>query len=152
MEQPSLPFEHSSSALAVEYLAKLGIPQLPEATITSFAMHYIAKGVADHEALFHVVANTKHGGGLQMLLSTVAAENTFVNNIPDELVRMSLFRLSEDEIGQQKLLNAGIKLGISKFLNPQHMAHHAGHVIEDLTQFQEKLVQRVSPTDPGMRK
>jgi hypothetical protein len=151
MEQPALPFEHRTTDIAVECLANLGVPQLSEGTLASFAMHYQDKGLKERSQLFHVFANSKHGGGLQMLLSAVAA-NFFINDIPDETVRMSLFRLSEEEIYQQRIIEAGAKLGISKFKDPQLLETHATHIVGTLTQFQEKLLQRVSPTDPGMRR
>lgn len=151
MEQPALPFEHKTTDIALECLSDLGVPQLSEGTLASFAMHFQDKGLKERASLFHVFSNTKHGGGLRMLLSAVAA-NFFINDIPDETVRMSLFRLSEEEIYQQRLIEAGVKLGISKFDNPQLMGTHATHIVGTLTNFQEKLLQRVSQTDPGMRK
>lgn len=53
---------------------------------------------------------------------------------------------------KEKMVKAGLQLGISSFENPLQKEYHANHFIQGLTQFQEKLLQRVSPTDPGMRK
>ena len=152
MEINQLPFEHKSSTLASECLANLGVPQLSEGTITSLAMHYINKGVQDREVLLHIFSTSDHGGGLQMLLSSVAAETTFVSSLQDEVVRMTLFRAAENELRVQKLVNAGVQLGISKFSNPQLMQRHSEHEILTLTDFQEKLLQRVTPSDPMMRR
>lgn len=146
-----MPFEHRTTDIALECLSDLGVPQLSEGTLASFAMHFQDKGLKERASLFHVFSNTKHGGGLRMLLSAVAS-NFFINDIPDETVRMSLFRLSADEIYKESMRDATVKLGVAKFENPQLVEAQAAHTIGALTNFQAKLLQRVSPTDPGMRK
>ena len=152
METNALPFEFDMPTLAKDFLEGSGEVPLSRVALGEFVGSMIGSKIKSKSDLLHVVASFQHGGGLTMLLSFIATENVYFNGIDENRLRLSMFRTAEEAAGRERSKIAAIELGVSSFTNNDAIVFNANKRITQLYGFQEKLLQRVSPTDPGMRK
>lgn len=152
MEISPLPFEHKTSDLAVDCINTMGEVPMSVEEMGAFITGKLGKEIKTPQDLLHVATNEKHGGGFHMFLSLVATNSIYLNGLDDGRVRLVLFRSAEEAASRQRSILAGIELGVTEFSDSEAKKKHANHTIENMYNFQERLLQRVSPTDPRMRK
>lgn len=152
MEINQLPFEHKTSDLSRGIMQDLQIDLMTPTEMGHYVHERLAKGIKTHEQLMHATGSQTHGGGFEILLSFLATDNVFFQALPDPEIRHALFMSSEEFISRHRVIGAGIRLGVIEGDNLDHQLKHGIDVSEKVRVFQEKLLQRVTPSDPMMRR
>jgi hypothetical protein len=109
-------------------------------------------GYRTAEEKIGAIQDVRLGGGIRMLFSYVVMEHPLISELPENLVRYALFRSAEETSSRQKIISAGAQYGTVWLVKKEQYSESAIEFARETAKFQEKLLQRITPSEPQTRK